>query len=973
MKAKYAASYQPALLEETRVDRRTLSTTVPLAVYGITPFVVFGLWMLGGWTSTTLTFTDYVHHSVLGYSYRSSSFDLVAGSFLRFFSLFLSLGTSFSNVSIYHGGRLPLLRRLALVAIPLAAAVNYAVKFGLVFSQEPAERAASLEGFGGQGIAVALLVLGLGLALGEAVPLGIFHVRARLLALDQMFLRQMEAGSHTPTSPAVTGAELDPKADAPGEPNSKATLMRLLSLVRPEMGLLLVGCFALLITALTQLALPFLIGVIVDALVPVSGSGSSSDFDPRSNLNQAVVLLLIVATIGAITGLARASVFTLIGHRIVFRLRRDLFHAITSQDIAFFDQTRTGDLASRLSSDSQVIQNSMTVNLSMLLRYIVQIFGSVIVLFLLSWQLSLIMFSVVPLVTIGAVAYGKYLRTLQKKFQEALADALTVAEEVISNMRTVRSFSGEDRSNQQYTNATYQSYLLGRKIAFVYGLFNGLLGFVPQAAIALVLWYGGVLVIEGRITTGLLTSFLIYTLSVAMAFAFLSSLFGDFMAAVGASERVFGLIDRVPTIPVKGGLRLPSLTGHITFDRVSFTYPSRPDSQILDDIQLDLAPGRVLALVGPSGGGKSTIVSLLERFYDVTSGKILVDGHDLRTLDPKWYRSQVALVSQEPVLFATTIRENIAFGIQEEFSYQHRSAAGSPVPGSFHVPEEDIINAARQANAHDFISAFPQGYDTLVGERGVRLSGGQKQRIAIARALLMNPRILLLDEATSALDAESEFQVQEAIDRAMESRTVLVIAHRLSTVKNADAILVLQGGKIVERGTHDQLIARRKGVYRGLVLRQLQGGPDPAAPGHPKEDAPEDPEDQEAARLAGIKNLDAQSTHSSLSPCPSDAGDSLLDVVEEQAEEDDLAILPAAAAASFSINEHPSEFGSINTGLGPGLGGLPRQRRGSARSPPIDGHPAAAAAGDRPEDDDDDDHGGEVLNDRSPLLVPRDH
>lgn len=372
-------------------------------------------------------------------------------------------------------------------------------------------------------------------------------------------------------------------------------------------------------------------------------------------------------------------------------------------------------------------------------------------------------------------------------------------------MRTVRSFSSEARTSAQYTSAVEQSYEVGRRLSGAYGLFQGSMTFIPQAAIALVLWWGGTQVIEGALSAGLLTSFLLYTLSMAMAFAFLSALYGDFMAAVGASQRLFQLLDREPEIPSSGGL-VPTtpFVGHVEFDQVSFAYPTREDIRVLHDVSLSLEPGKILALVGPSGGGKSTLVALLERFYDVGTGRILVDNRDLRELDPRWYRSHVALVSQEPILFATTIRENITFGVSRV------------------VTEAEIIAAATAANAHSFISGFPEGYDALVGERGVRLSGGQKQRIAIARALIMNPKVLLLDEATSALDAESEHLVQEAIDRAMQDRTVMVIAHRLSTVKNAHSIAVLSGGKVAERGTHDELI-QLGGIYKKLVHKQLSG------------------------------------------------------------------------------------------------------------------------------------------------------
>jgi len=319
----------------------------------------------------------------------------------------------------------------------------------------------------------------------------------------------------------------------------------------------------------------------------------------------------------------------------------------------------------------------------------------------------------------------------------------------------------------------------------------------------LVLWYGANLVLDGDMSRGTLTSFVLYTLTVGFSLAGLAGLFGSLMKAIGANDRVFQIIDRKPAIPLRGGETLPTLRGQVNFNKVSFWYPSRPKAQVLNEIGLELKPGTVTALVGASGGGKSTIVSLIERFYDVEPqyGSITIDGYNIQALDPSWLHRQIGLVSQEPVLFCTTIRENLTYGVEK-------------------ASDKDIDQACRMANAYDFISTFPDKYDTLVGERGVRLSGGQKQRVAIARAILMNPKILIADEATSSLDAESEFHVQEALDRLMDGRTVLVVAHRLSTVKNADNVIVIERGQVVEQGTHDALL-KKSGSYAKLVRRQL--------------------------------------------------------------------------------------------------------------------------------------------------------
>ncbi|XP_033112138.1 ABC transporter B family member 1-like [Anneissia japonica] len=572
------------------------------------------------------------------------------------------------------------------------------------------------------------------------------------------------------------------------------SLTRMLSLAKPEAGLLFIGMIALVFSSASSMAAPLFFGKVIDA---------AAVHQDMARVNKAVLILFLISAGGAVASFFRSWVFTLAGTRVVCRVRRNLLAAIIQQDIAFFDLNRTGELTSRLSSDTQVVQNAITVNISMLVRYMFQILGSLVIMLVQSPSLTGVLLSVVPIVAIGAVQYGKFVKGISKKFQDALGDASTVAEESISSIRTVRSFTSERKALKLYSKEIEISYGYGKQIALASGIANGIIGIVAQGAITLVLWYGGKLVYNSQISVGILTAFMLYTLNVAMAFAFLSSLYGDFMKAVGASIRVFDLMDRVPEIRNSGGNSLLDFDGSIDFLDVNFTYPSRPETQVLKGVTFGVKPGQMVALVGPSGGGKSTIVSLIERFYEPNSGTIHLGGTDLKTLDPQWFRKQIGMVSQEPVLFACSIKENIAYGKDAD--------------------DEEIIEAAKQANAHDFITSFEEGYDTKVGERGVRLSGGQKQRVAIARALILNPSVLLLDEATSALDAESEFLVQEAIDRAMQNRTVLVIAHRLSTVRNASQVVVIKDGAVAEMGTHDELLVKG-GVYKDLVLRQLSSG-----------------------------------------------------------------------------------------------------------------------------------------------------
>ena len=519
-------------------------------------------------------------------------------------------------------------------------------------------------------------------------------------------------------------------------------------------------------------------------------------------MNEIALWMVLILAIQAFSSTMRYYLFTITGERIVKKLRYDLFHKIANLPMSFFDNRKTGELMSRLSSDCTVLQKAVSVNLSMLVRNLAAALGAIFLMLLTSAELTLFLLFILPPIAIGAAKIGKKVKRLSRESQNALAEASEVAEENLAAMRTVKSFGQEQKATGRYETYLAKSLAKVKERIKNVALFLGAGSSLAYAALVAILWYGGRQVVNAEITVGDLTQFLLYMVIVASSVATLGGLFTDLMTALGAARQVFELMEEEPEKSESKENLAIDWDKTIKIDNLSFFYPSRKEQVILNKLNFELNPGTMTALVGSSGAGKSTITQLLLRIYPVKSGQITLGEKSINLFNRDTYLEKVGVVSQEPVLFSTTIAENISFG-------------------SSKATMAEVTEAAKAANAHDFISSFADGYDTLCGERGQQLSGGQKQRIAIARAVLKNPKLLILDEATSALDAESEYLVQEALDRLIKNRTTLVVAHRLSTVKNANNILVLQEGQIAESGTHDQLVNKPDGVYKKLIEKQF--------------------------------------------------------------------------------------------------------------------------------------------------------
>ena len=563
-------------------------------------------------------------------------------------------------------------------------------------------------------------------------------------------------------------------------------LSKIFAYVGPHKGLWALGFVFLLITMITSLLFPKLLG----------GLMSSSPDNLRDNMLQMMGLLLVQS----IASFFRVVIFVTVTERALAAIREDLYSRLIHLPMTFFSSKRVGELNSRVASDTSQIGETLTTPLAEFLRGISMVIGGITILAFTSIKLTLFIVAVIPPLILVTIIFGRFIRKYSKKVQDEVAASNTIVEETFAGIQTVKAFANEAWERNRYAKRVNAIVGIAVRGGYYRGAFASFITFGLFGAIALVIWFGAGMVHEGQLAGEKLNEFILYALFIGGSIGGLASVYAQLQKAIGATETIFNLMEETPEMDINSENAASIDVSKVAFSKVNFSYPTRTDVQVLKSVSFDLNRGKTLALVGRSGSGKSTIASLLMRFYAIENGIVTVNKKPLSEIDLKAWRNALAFVPQDVLLFGGTIRENIAYG---------DTKAG----------EEQIIEAAKQANAWEFIKGFPEGLETTVGERGVQLSGGQRQRIAIARALLKDPQLLILDEATSALDSESEQLVQEALERLMKGRTSVVIAHRLSTIRNADQILVLNEGEVTERGSHDELIDQG-GIYAELVKLQ---------------------------------------------------------------------------------------------------------------------------------------------------------
>ncbi|WP_209329843.1 ABC transporter ATP-binding protein [Lunatimonas salinarum] len=554
-----------------------------------------------------------------------------------------------------------------------------------------------------------------------------------------------------------------------------------------------IGMGFLFFSSLLLLTFPYVAGKLIDA--------ASGEAWIVQGINSIALILLGILFVQSMFSFFRVWLFAQVSERSMRDIRMALYDRMVHLPMSFFDKRRTGELISRITSDVALLQDTFSITLAELLRQLITLLAGVVFLFYTTPRLTLFMLATIPVLVIIAMVFGRFIRKLSKETQDELAAANVVVEETLHSIATVKSFTGEEFESRRYGRGLNNVVKVALKAAGYRGAFISFIIFALFGGIVAVIWYGANLVSEGSMSVGDLVSFVLYTTFIGGSIAGLGDIYGQVQKAIGSSERVMEILDESPETST--ALTNPSsVQGSIVFSDVHFQYPTRPDVWVLKGVEISIRPGEKVALAGYSGAGKSTIVQLLMKFYEWQKGSISVDGKALKDWDLKELRSHIGIVPQEVLLFGGSIRENIAYAKPN-------------------ATEEEIVDAARKANAWQFIEKFPEGLDTLVGERGVKLSGGQRQRIAIARAILKDPAILVLDEATSSLDAESEALVQEALDKLMKNRTTIVIAHRLATIRKVDRIYMLKEGQIVEEGDHETLSQVDGGYYSKLVKLQF--------------------------------------------------------------------------------------------------------------------------------------------------------
>lgn len=586
--------------------------------------------------------------------------------------------------------------------------------------------------------------------------------------------------------------------------------------IKPYKGKFTLALVAIALSAFSTSIFPFLLGKMIDAAAPGSNmqmGGASGMFamdglkSVQWSLNTLILLIFLQLTVQTIFSFMRVYLLTEVGEKSLADMRKDVYTKLLSQPMSYFSEKRVGELSSRISSDLSQIQDAVSFTFAEFLRGIFTLIIGLIFIFWISAKLALVMLAVVPVVAIFAVVFGMRIRKMSRKAQDQLAESGTIVQETFQGIAIVKAFTSESFEIGRYVKSIYSVVNTAITNARYRGAFVSFMIFSVFGAIAFVMWVGAGMIRSGELTTGLLTMFVIFSVFVGGTFAGFADMFSQLQKTLGATQSIREILKQEGE-PISIEKVKPDasniLRGNVTFKHVQFSYPSRPDIQVLKDITMEANAGEQIAIVGSSGAGKSTIASLLLRFYPISGGEIIFDDKNSDSIPLSQLRSQMAFVPQDIILFGGTIRENIAYGKPE-------------------ATEQEIIEAAKKAHAHEFISSFPEGYNTVVGERGMKLSGGQRQRIAIARAILKDPVILILDEATSSLDSESEQLVQDALDNLMKGRTSFVIAHRLSTIRNAHRIVVIDKGIVSETGTHEELMANN-GLYRKLNEMQFEFG-----------------------------------------------------------------------------------------------------------------------------------------------------